>query len=236
MKFCRNTVPCLIALILVAGCASTKVTDRQSNVNGPLPRPDHILVYDFIATSNEVPADSALAGQYSEPATPQTAEQIATGRQLGYQIAAELVQQIRIMGMQAERASMQMKPRINDIVIRGYLVSIDAGSAVKRIAIGFGSGESELKTVVEGFQMTPQGLRKLGSGQVDSGGSKGPGAAVGLGVALATHNPVGLIVSSGLKLYGEESGKSTIEGRAKQTAKEIADQLKIRFQEQGWIY
>jgi len=58
---------------------------------------------------------------------------------------------------------------------------------------------------------------------------------LGLGVEIATHNPVGLIVSSGMKLYGEESGKSTVEGRAQQTAKEIADQLKIRFQEQGWI-
>jgi hypothetical protein len=38
-----------------------------------------------------------------------------------------------------------------------------------------------------------------------------------------------------MKVYGEESGKSTVEGRAQQTAKEIAAQLKTRFQEQGWI-
>jgi hypothetical protein len=58
-----------------------------------------------------------------------------------------------------------------------------------------------------------------------------------LGVAglIATGNPAGLIVSSGMKIYGEESGSSKVEGRAKQTAQEIADQLKIRFQQQGWI-
>jgi hypothetical protein len=33
----------------------------------------------------------------------------------------------------------------------------------------------------------------------------------------------------------EESGKSTIEGRADQAAKEIADVLRQRFQEQDWI-
>jgi hypothetical protein len=38
-----------------------------------------------------------------------------------------------------------------------------------------------------------------------------------------------------MKAYGEETGSSGIEGRAKQTAKEIADVLKKRFQEQGWI-
>ena len=38
-----------------------------------------------------------------------------------------------------------------------------------------------------------------------------------------------------MKLYGEASGSSKVEGRAKDTAKEIADVLKQRFQEQGWI-
>ena len=38
-----------------------------------------------------------------------------------------------------------------------------------------------------------------------------------------------------MKAYGEESGSSTVEGRAKQTAKEIANELKKRFEQQGWI-
>jgi len=94
---------------------------------------------------------------------------------------------------------------------------------------------SELSTAVEGYLVTAQGLRKLGSGTVQAGGSKTPGAALGDVVAVASGNPVGLIVSSGMKVYGEASGKSKLEGRAKATAGEIADQLKIRFQEQGWI-
>ena len=52
---------------------------------------------------------------------------------------------------------------------------------------------------------------------------------------LATANPAGLIVSGGMKAYGEASGSATVEGRAKSTAKEIADVLKKRFQDQGWI-
>jgi hypothetical protein len=56
-----------------------------------LPRPNHILVYDFAATPGDVPAYSPLAGQQAEPGTPQTAEQIATGRQLGADMAAKLV-------------------------------------------------------------------------------------------------------------------------------------------------
>jgi hypothetical protein len=33
----------------------------------------------------------------------------------------------------------------------------------------------------------------------------------------------------------EVTGKSKIEGTAKRTAEAIADQLRIRFKEQGWI-
>jgi hypothetical protein len=83
--------------------------------------------------------------------------------------------------------------------------------------------------------MTAQGLRKVGSGTLDSGGSKTPGGAVGLAGLIATGNPAGLIISTGMKVYGEKSGSAKIEGRAEAAAKEIAEVLKKRFQEQGWI-
>jgi hypothetical protein len=226
-------VPCLFAMVVAAGCASTKITNRQQLVTGQLPRPNQVWVYDFAATAADVPGDSALAGQTSD--TSQTAEQIATGQQLGAQIASELVEQIRGMGMPAARAAAGTIPQINDIVIRGYLVSVHEGSAAERVVIGFGAGGSELKTAVEGFQMTAQGLRKLGSGTVDAGGGKSPGAALGVVGLIATANPAGLIVSTGMKVYGEASGSSKVEGRAKATAKEIADVLRQRFQQQGWI-
>ena len=83
--------------------------------------------------------------------------------------------------------------------------------------------------------MTAQGLRKLGSGTSDSGGDKVPRGAVGLAVLLAKGNPAGLIIQTGVKVYSEKTGSSKVEGRAKQTAEEIAEILKKRFQEQGWI-
>jgi hypothetical protein len=120
-------------------------------------------------------------------------------------------------------------------MIRGYLLSVDSGSELKRVTLGFGSGASELKTLVEGYQITASGPRKLGHGSIDAGGGKMPGGALGVAALLVTHNPVGLAVQAGVQGYGELSGSAKIQGRAKQTAKEIADQLKIRFQEEGWI-
>lgn len=226
---------CLFSLVLTAGCASTKVSDRQVLVTEKLPRPAHIWVHDFAATSADVPAESALAGQHAEHSTPQTAEQIATGQKLGAEIATALVKEIRAMGMPAEPAVTGTTPQIDDLVIKGYLVSFQEGSEKERVGIGLGEGSSELKAVAEGFQVTAHGLRKLGSGTTDATGAKTPGAAVGVVTLLATHNPAGLIVSTGMKVYGEKSGKATVEGRAEQTAKEIAEVIKKRFQEQGWV-
>lgn len=231
MKSRNRIVLCLCALVAIAGCASTKVTERQQLVTGQIARPDNIWVYDFVATPADAPADSDVVAQ----SVPQTPEQIDTGRQLGAQIAKELVADIQGMGLPAQEAGAGTSPQVGDILIRGYLLSMVQGSEAKRLAIGFGSGASELTTAVEGFQMTSQGLRKLGSGTVESGGSKTPGAALGAVALVATGNPVGLIVSSGMKIYGEASGRSTVQGRAKQTADEIAGQLKLRFQQEGWI-
>ena len=211
---------------LLAGCASTTISNRQQLVTGPMPKPAHIWVHDFAATAADLPADSALAGQPDVDTTPQTAEQIEEGRMLGAQIAAQLVEQIRAMGLPAEQTSTEPPLQVNDLLIRGYLISVQEGDATKRVVIGFGQGASELKTAVEGFQMTANGLRKIGSGNLDAGGNKSPGAALGVIGLIATANPAGLIISGGMHVYAEKSGSSTVEGRAKQTAKEIAEVLK----------
>ncbi|MDR4506647.1 MAG: DUF4410 domain-containing protein [Candidatus Brocadiaceae bacterium] len=234
-KKALSIVAGLFALAFIVGCSSTKVSDRHQLVFGKLPRPDNILVFDFVATHGEVPEDSSIAGTYYEHETPQTEEEIETGRQLGLEIATELVKEIRGMGMPAQRYDNEMMPEINDILIRGYLLTINEGSAVKRMTIGFGSGASTLQVAAEGYQVTDQGLRKLGEGTVDAGGSKTPGGVLGVAALVATANPAGLIVGSGIHVYGEKSGKAKIEGRTDQVAKEIAKNLRTRFEEQGWI-
>lgn len=223
----------LIAMVATTGCATTRVTNLKQFVTGKLPRPAHIWVYNFSATAADVPANSSLANQVAEKH--QSAEEIATGRELGHQIATQLVQEINAMGMPAMLASADTAPQINDIVLRGHLITIDEGSAEKRMTIGFGAGESRLSTAVEGFQVTKKGLRPLGMGEVSAGGSKTPGAALGAAVLISKANPAGLIISGGMNAYEQASGESTVAGRARQTAQEIATVLKRRFQEQGWI-
>jgi hypothetical protein len=234
MKPLSRAAAWLFAVVVVAGCASTEITERQRYQGAKLARPDRIIVHDFTANPAEVPPESAFAAEMAGAGTP-SPEQLEVGRKLGAAIAKELVAELRGMGLPAVPAAGQPAPRADDIVLRGYLVSVDEGSARRRVLVGFGSGAAELRTAVEGYQMTAQGLRPLGRGEVRSGGGEMPGMVAPLAVVAATANPIGLVVGGAVKLYGEETGSDTIEGAAERTAKEIAAQLRTAAEEQGWI-
>ena len=127
-------------LTLLAGCASSEVTQRESlAANERLARPDRIIVYDVAATADDVQGRSDLAGRYSQHATAQTPEEIETGRRLGALLAQALVTEIRNMGLPAVRAAGQPAPRPGDILISGQFVSEEQGSR---------GGKSNLKTTL----------------------------------------------------------------------------------------
>ena len=236
MKSFTHIVICVFALVVAVGCASTEVTKRDSKIGTEkITRPDRIYVYPFAATPFDIPPWSASVNRYAKSATPQTSEQTKMGRTLGILVAKKLVTEIQKMGLPALRGASYTVPRINNILITGYFEAADEGSTVKRLSLGFGSGATELTTAVEGYQVTPEGPRLLGSAQLQSGGGKTPGLIVPIAVLAATANPIGLLVMGGMKVHGEVTGKSKLEGAAKRTAEAIADRLRVRFKEQGWI-
>ena len=150
-------------------------------------------------------------------------------------MTTELVKRIAGMGLPAERATADSRPADGDIVIVGYLSSVDEGSGFKRVVVGFGSGAAEVTSSVEGYLSTPEGLRKLGSAETTSGKGHSPGVVVPLIVTVATANPIGLIVMAPIKIGSEMTGRSTVEGVGKRMADKIADELEIKFREQGWL-
>src|SRR5262245_47424503 len=164
MKSLSRVVVSLFALVLVTGCASTKMTSTQQYEGPRIPRPERIIVYDFAATPADILVGSAIKDQYAQPTIPPSAEELEAGRTLGATVAQELVKEILGMGLTAVRAADSPPPRVGDIVIMGYFISVDTGSTTKRLLLGFGSGAANLQTEVEGYLMTDRGLRRLGSG------------------------------------------------------------------------
>lgn len=225
----------LFILAFVTACASTEVTERQAYEGEKLAKPERIIVHNFTADPAEVPAQSSFAADKALSTTPMTPEQLKETKELGSVVAKELVEKLKEAGLPAVRAPGQPAPKVDDIVIKGYFVSVDEGSAAKRVIVGFGSGDAELHVAVEGYQETSQGLRLLGSAKVEDQGGKTPGLILPVAVMAATASPIGLVVGGALKVAGEATGSDTVEGSAKRTADEIAEQLEKVAQKQGWI-
>ena len=236
MKSLTRIAFCLLALVVAAGCASTEVTKRDSKIGTEkIAKPERIYVYPFAATAVGIPTWATGVDRYAQPSKPPTPEELDAGRELGVLVAKKLVTEIQLMGLSALEGDQHTDPRINDLMIAGYFGTIEEGSTLKRLTLGFGSGATDLTTSVEGYQMTAKGPRLLGSAELESGGGKTPGLIVPLVVLAATANPIGLIVMGTAKVAMEVTGKSKLEGTAERTAKAIAEQLQIRFKEHGWI-
>lgn len=222
-------------LWLGSGCASIKITDRDEYRGEKLARPGQILVHDFAATVEDLPAWSDAAKAHAGAQAKATQEELEVARKLGVQMTNALVERIRSMGLKAERATPTSETHEGDLVIVGYLTSVDEGSGFKRVVVGFGSGAAEVTSQVEGYQATKDGLRKLGSGTTTSGPGRSPGVVLPVIVTVATANPIGLIVMLPVKVGSELSGKGTIEGVGKEMGDKIADELEKKFREQGWL-
>ena len=237
MKCLDAVIAGILGLTVLVGCASSEITQRQSYAaQERIPRPGRIIVYDIRATASDVPATAAITGSYSQRQSPQTAQEIQVGRQLGDRVAAILVRNILDKGMPAQRAGHGPPPQLGDVVITGEFISIEEGDRAKRIFIGFGKGSSELRTHIAGYLVKFGGYRLLGSRKVATAGGKKPGLLVPGIVAVATSNPVGLIVRSVIAVKDEKKkGSETLEGAAKRTADEVAKELKTIFRRQGWI-
>ena len=88
-----SIVVCLAVSLVLFGCASTTITDREQLVFGELPRPGNILVYDFAASADELPANSTL---YGSPELGPLLKKIFTNMSVGGEISPDGSNSIKI--------------------------------------------------------------------------------------------------------------------------------------------
>ncbi len=248
----RFAIALSILAVVSIGCAKAAVTARQTYAESEqAPKPARIIVYDFAATPEDIPEDDPMSGFYAKSEKPPTADKVSLGRNLSAKVALELVKEIRDLGMPAERSSGRPSPDPGDVVIKGAFVTIDPGDRLKRMLIGFGAGAGELKTFVEIYQMTADGLRPLVSEEIKATGGKMPGMLFAVAAAVATgpagvsvgaaaaSGPAGAasqatVVSGGVNV-AKEIGPESLRAATKGTAKEIAKALSQIFERHGWI-
>ena len=139
------TLPGLLFLLLLTGCATTTATVTPTvRAQAGLPRPDRVLVNDFEVAN----ADSDLSEDLVPPVArgtggaARTEEEMRAGRAAAKVLTDSLIQELRSRGIEAQRASEAAPPELNTLSIRGRFLwrDKDAGTMRARIWYYQGSG------------------------------------------------------------------------------------------------
>lgn len=222
--------------IFFSGCASTKVSvDRE--YQGFLTQPKRVLVYNFAVSPDEVDLDSGISGDIKDLVnkSPRTDQERALGRQLSDALAIHLVKEIGALGIPAIRAYTNVPVAGRALLIKGQFISVDEGNQAERVVIGLGFGRTDVRTLVEAYNVSSGGKILLEEFGVNAKSGDKPGMAETIGVgALAGHLATSAVVSTGLAV-GSETFSANVEADADRTAKAIAKQLKDVYIDQGWI-
>ena len=226
----------LFVALAVTACASTPSPsfERADDAHA-LERPGRILVYDFAGTRGDLPPDAMVTGYFESDEAPQTPADVETGRQLGREVAQQVVARLREAGIDAYPVGAGPVPKLGDVILRGEFVSVRPGSRSMRVLVGFGAGRGEMSTLVEAFQVTATGPRALAAAQMSTAGGRLPGVLVPLGVAGAAGSIATSAAVSGTSNVMQERGPESLRGAAQRTAAGIADSIVGIYREHGWL-
>lgn len=226
----------LFVALAVTACASTRSPsfERDDDAHA-LERPGRILVYDFAGTRGDLPPDAMVTGYFESDEAPQTPADVETGRQLGREVAQQVVARLREAGIDAYPVGAGPVPKLGDVILRGEFVSVRPGSRSMRVLVGFGAGRGEMSTLVEAFQVTATGPRALAAAQMSTAGGRLPGVLVPLGVAGAAGSIATSAAVSGTSNVMQERGPESLRGAAQRTAAGIADSIVGIYREHGWL-
>ena len=225
-----------VGLALVAACATTPSPQfERSDTAHAIERPGRILVYDFAGTRGDLPPDSPITGYFEQDEAAQTADDVEVGRQLGRQVAQQVVARLRQAGIDAYPVGAGPVPKLGDVVLRGEFVSLRPGSRTTRVLIGFGAGRGELSALVEAFQITATGPRSLATAQSSTQGGWLPGVLLPLGVASAAGSVATSAAVSGASNVMQERGPESISAAGQRTASGIADAVIDIYRRHGWL-
>lgn len=218
----------LLALFLV-GCAgaSTQVGPQYSEAKS-LPRPPVVLVYQFAVDADDVVVDTFGINRAS------TLERVKKGRVFARGLAFRLFKKVKELGIPTRLATPDAKVPLNALVVKGQFLTIDEGSRAKRMIIGFGAGAEEVRVMVQVYQMTETGLRRISEAEGEAHGRKTPGIAGPAAVAVGGGMVVGAVVAGGMNLKSEAIDGS-MDTTLNNLVEEFVENAARFYKRQGWL-
>ena len=219
----RHHLGLLLACAIAAGlaaCGGAKVTGTTA-VAAPTAPPTVVYVTDFDLDATQVQQSGpgslinrvrpgiVGSGPLSIARTP---EQQA--RDLVDLMANSIVDDLHKDGVAAERLAPGMPLPASGWLVRGVFLQVDAGNRLRRAALGFGAGATDLQVASTIDQLSTAAPQPLYTVDTNAQSGKLPGAAV-------TLNPY--VAAARFVMAGKD-----LDRNAKDTAGKIADQIKTR--------
>ena|ERR1043166_9732823 len=232
----RGTRPpwasCLFAIFLAA-CAQTTVRPILRTADRNLPRPGRIVIHDFTVSDTAVQEYQGILRQ--QPSNRNGGErQREIARLANETLVATLTQGLRGLGFVVERAASDAVIKKDDISIEGRIVSVDEGSPLRRLLVGFGSGASTMTVRAQVFRPAQRQMLLEFTTRADSG--RMPGAAATVPATAAMPFTMGLGVTAGSAVVsGVSANGATISHMAAASAEQSVRFLSEFFARQGWI-
>ena len=228
-----------IVLAIAAGCAPTNVQQDKMSAT-QLARPDHILVYDFAVSPDEVELDKGLSADLIQKyrqykGSSRSAEEIKVGHKVADAVAEELVKKINSYGLFAERAFGLPQGKGKILMVKGQFLSIDEGNRTERVVIGLGAGRTDVQANVQVYEMTAKGMQEVDTLRGTAKGGRKPGMGEMMGIGAIAGHLLASTVISGTLSGATEMTSATVEADGKRLADSIAQDLGKFFVDQGWI-
>jgi hypothetical protein len=227
------TLSCATVIFLLAACGQTGVRHLKFTEETRLPRPSRILVYDFAVSEREVTEYQGIMRQ--QPNVKDAAER---ERQIAAEVkdalAGEVVDGLRGLGFTVERVSHGTAAKGNELLIDGHFFTVDEGSPLRRLVVGFGTGASTVQSQVKVYQ--GGATRKLMEFATHADSGKLPGAATTLSAGAVAHGGVTVeMVVASAAVSGVKTYKSEVARMAAASGDQVVRYLSEFFTRQGWI-
>jgi len=218
------------------GCAKALVVPTQVAGTG-LPKPDHIAVYDFAVTPDDVQLDRGAGPEMirNVKGKSQTTEEIRVGRVVAEALSEKLVYELRSKGITSYRARTAPPPTSVSVSIKGQFKQVDEGNRTLRTVVGFGFGGSKLGTSLQVYQGTGANLKLVGQAETMTESSLKPGIGALFPVGAAVGTVATAAAVSGTTTVLSEKFFATVEEDANRTAKEIAKRIIKYYTRHGWL-
>ena len=128
-----------LAVLTLWGCTSVDTEAERQIAEQRLPRPAMIVVHDFAVSPDEVQAGQPWSSARLVQDTARTEAEKAVGHAFADEFAAALVEEIRKLGLPAERANAPNLPSGDIVTIEGRFISL-AGDPSAPGIVGFAGG------------------------------------------------------------------------------------------------